>query len=222
MSDERKILVIDTAMEGCGVAVFDAGRDTVFDAYSDEAHGQAQRLVPMVQSVVEDAGIGFDALSDIVVCNGPGTFTGIRIGLSSAGALGLAVGIPVYSYTSLQGLAMTAKSRGLDDDFVVLVETRRQDFYVQGFDAAGIACDEHQSLMRENVDVGGRILIGNAARRFDHKGVFAHYDVDKIDVGVVARMFVRGDVVFGDDCVPIYLRAPDVSQPKNAPRKLSV
>lgn len=217
MSDDRTILVIDTAMEGCGVAVYDAARNAVFDAYNDEAHGQAQRLVPMVQGVLSEAGIGFDDLTDIVVCNGPGTFTGIRIGLSTAKAFGLTLGIPVLGISSLQALVLSA---GIERDVLAVVETRRQDFYVQRFDAAGAPVDAARSVMLEDVD--GRVLIGNAVQRFDPEAVYEDGGVRRIDVGIIAQCDLENRDVFDVDVLPIYLRAPDVSLPKNAPRKLEV
>lgn len=217
MREAKNILVIDTAMEGCGVCVYDAARDSVFDAYDGDARGQAQVLVPMVQGVLSDAGIAFEDLSDIVVCNGPGTFTGIRIGLSAAKAFGLAMNLPVWGVTSLRALVMSA---GIAKDVLAIVETRRQDFYVQGFDTAGVAVDEARSVMADGVNVDGRILIGNAVQRFDVESVYDDGGVPRIDVGVVGRYFVENPELFDADVEPIYLRAPDVSQPKNPPRKL--
>jgi tRNA threonylcarbamoyl adenosine modification protein YeaZ len=222
MSDNQTVLVIDTAMAGCGVCVYDVARDVVFDAYSDDPRGQAQVLVPMVQGVLNDADLGFEDLTDIVVCNGPGTFTGIRIGLSAAKTFGMVVDVPVYGVGSMQALAMSAVDKGLSQEMLAIVETRRQDFYVLRFDEAGLALDEPRSLMAEDVDVGGAVLIGDAAQRFDPDGRYEHFDMQRIDVGVVAKYFSKSAELFSSDVEPIYLRAPDVSQPKKAPRKIEV
>ena len=220
MSSKDAVLVIDTAMEGCGVAVCRSD-GAVFDAYHDDAFGQAQRLVPMVQDVLAKAGIGFDDVAGIVVCNGPGTFTGIRIGLSSAGAFGLALDIPVYAVSSLQALAWCAAAHGLDAECLAIVETRRQDFYVQGFDVNGAPTGDAESLMAEGVDVQGRVLIGNAVARFDPDKLYKDLGLSRIDVGEIGRRFLKSKDLFTSDLSPIYLRAPDVSQPKNKPRKIS-
>ena len=220
MNKTKAVLVIDTAMEGCGVAVYNARRDVICDAYNDDARGQAQRLVPMVQDVLAKADVAFDDISDIVVCNGPGTFTGIRIGLSAAKTFGLTLGARVHAITSLQALALSACAKGAGKDMLVLVETRRQDFYVQSFDGNGVATDGHRSEMANDIDVGERILIGNAVERFDKEEKYFRGDVSKIDVGCVARAFLDGVNIFENAVLPIYLRAPDVSQPKTAPRQL--
>jgi len=213
--------VIDTAMAGCGVAVFDAEKDTVFQAYNDDAHGQAQRLIPMVQDVLEEAEFTFNDLSDVIVCNGPGTFTGIRIGLSAAKTFGLTMDIPVWGITSLQALALSALDHGVSSDMLGIVETRRQDFYVQEFDGRGVAQARARSVMADDVEVGARVLIGDAVQRFDADGQYEDAGIKRIDVGVIARSFDKGADIFCADVVPIYLRSPDVSQPKNKPRILS-
>ena len=106
MSDKSTVLMIDTSMAGCGVGLYCGESGDVFERYHDDARGQAQYLIPCVQGVLEDAGIGFEAISDVVVCCGPGSFTGIRIGLSAAKTLGLVLDVPVYGVTSLAALMM--------------------------------------------------------------------------------------------------------------------
>ncbi|MFK7839074.1 MAG: tRNA (adenosine(37)-N6)-threonylcarbamoyltransferase complex dimerization subunit type 1 TsaB [Bdellovibrionales bacterium] len=221
MVNKQKILMLDTAMDGCGVAVFDAQRDQVFEIYNDESYGQAQRLVPMVQEVLGQADVSFDDLSDVIVCNGPGTFTGIRIGLATAGTFGLALEVPVHSITSLQALALCASLEEGGSDFLTLVETRRQDFYCQYFDEKGNPQSDSQSLMQDNIVFGDCLLIGNAVLRFDPNGDYTHSKISRIDVGLIARLFASDRACFSSDISPIYLRAPDVSQPKNKPRTLS-
>ena len=221
MYDLSQILAIDTAVDGSGVCVYDRVSGQIFDAYSDDPRGQAQVLIPMVQDVVGQSSGDFEALDAIIVCTGPGTFTGIRIGLSAAQTFGLVGDVPVFGISSLQGLALTAVAKGIEKEMLVIVETRRTDFYVQAFDAQGQAFDEARSVMAEDIDVGGRVLIGNAAERFDADGVYEHCDVRAIDLGVVTKCFFDDRSFFTDSVSPIYLRAPDVSQPKHKNRILS-
>jgi len=216
MSERKSVLVIDTAMHGCGVALFDAKSHAAYDAYSDDAQGQAQVLVPMVQDVLDRAGQSFTDIDDIVVCNGPGTFTGIRIGLSVAKTFGLTMEVPVWGVSSLQAMALSADT--INQDMLVIVETRRQDFYMQRFDAAGVAVDDAVSVMADEIAVGDCILIGNAVTRFDPEGAHKNAGIERVDVVAVARAFAESNEVFTSNVEPIYLRAPDVSQPKNKPR----
>lgn len=208
-------------MTGCGVAVYSVERGEVFECYNDDPRGQAQFLIPSVQDVLTDAELAFEDLSDVVVCCGPGSFTGIRIGLSAAKTFGLVLGVPVWGISSLQALAMTAVEAGLKDEMLVLIETKRKDFYVQSFDALGDALDNAASALGEEIEVRERILIGDAVGRFDPEGVYKRFDVTKIGVGCVARQFVQTPELFSEEVAPVYLRGPDVSQPKNPPRVIA-
>ena len=190
MSDGQTVLVIDTAMQGCGVAVFESSKDVMATAYNDDPQGQAQQLIPLVQEVLGKADIGFDDLTDVVVCNGPGTFTGIRIGISAAKTFGLTLGIPVWGITSLQALALTAVEVGVDEPMLGVVETRRQDFYVQAFDEQGMVQGESMSVMADDIDVGERALIGDAVQRFDPEGQCRDLGIKRVDVAVIAHCFV--------------------------------
>ena len=220
MSDAKIVLVIDTAMEGCGVGVFGATRNISHALYNDDARGQAQQLVPLVQRVLDESNTSFDDLNDIVVCNGPGTFTGIRIGLSAAKTFGLTLGVEVHGISSLQALALSVDMRGTNSDIMALVETRRQDFYVQRFDCQGLAINEYKSMMAEEIDARDCVLIGNAMNRFDNSGKYERKNITRINVLDVAKAFIQGKNFFYEHAEPIYLRAPDVSQPKVPPRQI--
>ena len=91
-----KILSLDTAMAACSVAVVDTAHDVPLShTFVPMERGHAEALAPMVSQVMQDAGIGFGEIDRIVVTTGPGTFTGVRIGLSLARGIGLARSIPV-------------------------------------------------------------------------------------------------------------------------------
>ncbi len=218
MSEEQKILVIDTAMKGCGVAVYNTVSDHVYDHYHDDERGQAQFLVPLIQDVLKNAELTFEDLTEIVVCPGPGTFTGIRIGLSVAKTLGLVLDIPVWGISSLQALALTAQKQKPNQHMLVLVETKRQDFYTQRFTKNAKPLDDPASALHENIEVKDCILIGDAVARFDPAASYHSLDITRIDVSLIAKTFAQNSALFTCDIAPIYLRSPDVSQPKNPPR----
>lgn len=92
-------LAIDTSMRACAVAVS-------AEHWAREAmqRGQAERLVPMVAEVLGRAGLAFGDLARVVVTVGPGSFTGIRVGLATARGLGLALGVPVLGVSTLDVL----------------------------------------------------------------------------------------------------------------------
>jgi len=97
-------LVLDTALNACAVAV---SRDGHILAYASEPmqRGHQERLAPMAEAVARRSGVGFDALDRIGVTVGPGSFTGLRVGLAFAKALSLALDIPCVGVNSLEALA---------------------------------------------------------------------------------------------------------------------
>jgi tRNA threonylcarbamoyl adenosine modification protein YeaZ/ribosomal-protein-alanine acetyltransferase len=97
-----KLLCIDTALASCSVCVYDASSKTMLASEQRlMARGHAEALPPMVARVMAQVGIGYADLSRIAVTTGPGTFTGIRVGLSFARALGLARGIKVLGLNTM-------------------------------------------------------------------------------------------------------------------------
>ena len=102
------------------------------------ARGQPERLVPMIEEVMAEAGLAYDALDAIAVTRGPGGFTGVRIGLATARGLALASGRPVIGLTSFEAVAAAARSRrrGAAGSLAVLIDAKRRDLYLQVFDAA--------------------------------------------------------------------------------------
>jgi tRNA threonylcarbamoyl adenosine modification protein YeaZ/ribosomal-protein-alanine acetyltransferase len=128
-----KILALDTAMAACSVAVIDSevGRPLA-SAFEPMERGHAEALAPMVQHVMAQSGLRFSELDRIAVSIGPGTFTGVRIGLAMARGLGLALGLPVTGIDTLSAIAanetgcilVTADARK-DEVYTALIENGR-------------------------------------------------------------------------------------------------
>ena len=104
------ILSLDTCFDACSVA---AGRGlrsltpAIAFAFEPMQKGHAERLLPMVEAVMAEAGLAFGALDRIAVSRGPGTFTGTRICVSAARALALATKAEIVSLSSLRLMAMS-------------------------------------------------------------------------------------------------------------------
>ena len=98
------ILAVDTALGACSAALLADGR-ILAGSHCEMQRGHAEALAPMVRSVMQDAGLDFLALDRIAVTTGPGTFTGQRVGLAFARALGLALRKPVIGVTTLDTMA---------------------------------------------------------------------------------------------------------------------
>jgi len=213
----RNLLFIDTSLNGCVVGVYADGH-VVVDRF-ETSRGQAEKLIPMVQGVLDEAAIAFEALDAIIVSLGPGTFTGIRIGLSAAKTLGMVLDIPVFGISSLQAIALDYAA-----PCHVVLETKRQDYYFQSFGDAGAALNAAQSVVADEMPHEG-VFIGDAVQRLSAAlEVKAEAGYEAMKPEAVFRAFLddeRRDVLFTTETAPIYLRAPDVSMPKVPPRKIA-
>ncbi|MCK9189109.1 tRNA (adenosine(37)-N6)-threonylcarbamoyltransferase complex dimerization subunit type 1 TsaB [Acidithiobacillus sp.] len=100
-----RFLAMDTATEACSVAVSTPAG--VLEEFVVAANAHSQLLLPMIQRVLDRAGMTLADIGAIACGVGPGGFTGVRIGVSTAQALAMACGLPVYPVSSLQALAAT-------------------------------------------------------------------------------------------------------------------
>lgn len=130
--DLPRLLVIDTATEACSVALFDGVR-LVASEYAVMGRGHAERLVPMI-AALPDRG---RAQAILVNC-GPGSFTGVRVGLAAGRALALAWSVPVSGYSThrliaAMALDQTPGALGVD----VVMTGGHGEYFAQGFDAQG-------------------------------------------------------------------------------------
>ena len=127
------VLVIDTAGRACQVGIFVDGAARC-ERTVEMVHGHAEALLPLVQAVVTEAGVRFAEVGAVVVTAGPGSFTGLRVGLAAAHGVGLACDCPVVAVSSFAAWAMAA-----DGPARVALDSRRGDAFVQEFDAGGAA-----------------------------------------------------------------------------------
>lgn len=132
-------LVIDTATRACSVALFDGDR-CVASSHEEIGRGHAERLVPMIAALP-----GRGRADAIHVDTGPGSFTGIRVGISAARALALAWGVPCHGYSCLALVA--AMARGEQEASVDAVMTGGHgEVYFQAFGVNVAASEEALSL----------------------------------------------------------------------------
>jgi tRNA threonylcarbamoyladenosine biosynthesis protein TsaB len=121
------ILNIETATKNCSVALAKEGKTILCKEIAEEGYSHAERLHVFIEVVIKEAGITFQDLSAIAVSQGPGSYTGLRIGVSAAKGLCYALDIPLIAVDTLQVLASQAKvSNGL---IIPMLDARRMEVY---------------------------------------------------------------------------------------------
>src|ERR1700694_5061493 len=101
-----RVLAIDTALAACSAAVLDTGRAAIIASETRVmARGHAEAIMPLIARVMDQAEIEFAELDRIAVTTGPGSFTGLRVGISAARGIALAAAKPAIGLTTLSGFA---------------------------------------------------------------------------------------------------------------------
>jgi tRNA threonylcarbamoyladenosine biosynthesis protein TsaB len=217
-------LALDTTLDACSVAVVEG--EHVRAAVSEPmARGHQERLAPMVAEAMAAAGVDFPGLERIGVTVGPGSFTGLRVGLAFARATALALAVPCVGVGTLRALAEgLAPSAGLA---VAAIDARRGQLYVQAFrDGRPVMTPEALSVAAA-VDVllalgadartpvagsGAGLLAGIGS------GVPATEVIDPVVLARLAMARPPGET----PPQPLYLRAPDArTLAERAPVKLA-
>lgn len=224
----RYILAFDTAMGGCSAAVLDAGTGRAVAQSQTMDRGQSEILVPMIQDVVRDSGLTMASLDLVVTIVGPGGFTGLRIGLSTARSFGLALDIPVAGVRTTDVLLKAAEEKhNCQSLLLVIVETKREDFYVQerGDDPSLRSVENLLMVYQDQAATlcgdGVIRLRSELGKRWPSAWQVLE-DIILPDPVVMARMGaedIRAGTVRPPD--PVYLREADVSQSRRPQRVIA-
>ncbi len=213
---DQTLLAFDTALNGCNVACVRAGR---IPATRQLVTGrdQAAKLVPLIQDCMAEARVAFADVQGIITTNGPGSFTGLRIGLSAARSFSLALNIPLIGVTTLDVAAQQALRVASGSPFCVLIETKRADYYAQLYDGQGKP--QGEMLAESGADItarlSGHVLFGDAVDRFVAETGYSgtHHIMamlDPLDLLALGRVTPATQTL-----EPLYLRGADVSVAKN-------
>lgn len=128
-----RVLAIDVSVNGCSVAILDTETSVLSQNRMETDRGQAEFLIPMIETIVTEAALQMSNIDCIAVTRGPGSFTGVRIGLATAKTLGLALNIPVMGVSTLD---VIARAHADSAETLFLIDTKRGDFYGQVGEAA--------------------------------------------------------------------------------------
>src|SRR3977135_1999574 len=126
------ILAIDTALDACAAGVLDtdAGKMIARESLPIK-RGHAEALMPLIERVIKESGIGFAGLDRIAVTTGPGSFTGLRVGLSAARGIALAADKPVVGVTTLTAYAAPIVNEGGEHPVISALDARHDHVYLQ-------------------------------------------------------------------------------------------
>ncbi|MBS0247276.1 MAG: tRNA (adenosine(37)-N6)-threonylcarbamoyltransferase complex dimerization subunit type 1 TsaB [Proteobacteria bacterium] len=131
-----RILAIDTALDACSVALLDGDMVAAEDTQL-MARGHAEALMPMLARLRDNAAFYFSVIDRIAVTVGPGSFTGLRVGISAARGIGLATGKPVVGITTLEALAAPLIAGDASSPVVSVIDARHNHVYLQAFGTDG-------------------------------------------------------------------------------------
>lgn len=121
------ILNIETSTKNCSVAIAKEGKTIVCKEIAEEGYSHAERLHVFIEESLKEAGINYKDLVAIAVSQGPGSYTGLRIGVSAAKGLCFALGIPLIAVDTMQTLA--AQAHISDGLIVPMIDARRMEVY---------------------------------------------------------------------------------------------
>jgi tRNA threonylcarbamoyladenosine biosynthesis protein TsaB len=219
------VLAIDTALEACSAAVLDTERSDILAHESRPMQrGHAEALIPLIQRVMDQAGLIFAELNRIAVTTGPGSFTGLRVGIAAARGIGLAADKPVVGLSTLAAYA--APFIAADDTLpvVAVIDARHDHVYLQVFGPGGrTLVAPRLAPMREALRVattGAPRLIGTGATLLAAQWPALERPPSAVeqqsapDIDWVARLGAAAADI-GSPPKPLYLRAPD-AQPQDA------
>jgi tRNA threonylcarbamoyladenosine biosynthesis protein TsaB len=220
------VLAIDTALEACSAAVLESDSDAILARESlPMARGQAEALMPLVARVMDESGATFAALDRVAVTVGPGSFTGLRVGIAAARGIALASGKLAVGVSTLAVFAAPHLAADDSASVVAAIDARHDHVYLQVFGPGGTVLVEPRiAPVSEAVSAaaGAKCITGTAVELIAAAGpenLRAPAIVDARaapDIDWVARL---GAAAAGDQGAPrpLYLRAPD-AQPRDAAR----
>ncbi|MCJ8237098.1 tRNA (adenosine(37)-N6)-threonylcarbamoyltransferase complex dimerization subunit type 1 TsaB [Peteryoungia algae] len=201
------VLAIDTAGVDCAAAVFESETGKMLGRVSETiGRGHAERLMAMIDDALAEAKLTLTDVERIGVTVGPGSFTGIRVGVAAARGLALALGVECVGVSTLEVLARTAS--GSEKPVLAAINAHRDQVYAQGFERD---VPQGEPLLLELDDylaratAPGIVLVGSASALVEDQEAETapdHYPID-----LVARISATAKAQGKPR--PLYLRGPD-------------
>jgi len=220
------ILAFDTSVAAVSAALWRDG--TVLAARREVmAQGQAEALMPLIESLMAEAGVSYGEFDRIAVTAGPGSFTGVRVGLAAARGIGLAADKPVIGVMTTEVLAAAVPEAERTHEktrVLAAIDTKRGDLYVHRFDAR-LHEDAHvralaPAALAAWMEDGPIVVVGDAAAlvvaALGPRAQLSTADALP-DASVLARLAARREPS-ADGPLPVYVRPPDAIIPQHGGR----
>lgn len=217
-----RILAIDTALEACSCAILDTTDGGILaSATRPMQRGHAETLVPLIAETMKRLRLSFVQIDRVAVTTGPGSFTGLRVGLAAARGIGLAAARPVIGLTTLAALAAPHIAEDDTVSIVVAIDARHDHVYLQVFGPGGRVVVTPRIVPAQEAAHallnGPARLVGSGAALVVQRASKQPVLIDDRrfpDIDWVARLGAAANETQSPP-KPLYLRAPD-AQPQSA------
>lgn len=201
-----KILAIETTGKYGSASVID-GNGSIFSAASSEEMNHLQGMISLIDEAVHQAGITKDELTHVAASVGPGSFTGIRIGVTTARIMSQMLGIPCVGISTLGAMAERALGRAISAEalyVVPVINARRHQTYAGVYEAVFTSDHEHQSaipVMEEKQYMIEDLLEALKAMLAEHSGATVFFTGDGIDSygDIIRDSLPEGSFIFADE-----------------------
>jgi tRNA threonylcarbamoyl adenosine modification protein YeaZ len=217
---DQLILAFDTSAAHCAAALL-LGDTILMSRVEEMQKGQAERLMPLLEEVLTEAGKGWADLDRIGVGVGPGNFTGIRISVSAARGLAMALDIPAIGVSSLQAMAYTSATSDLT---MAILDARQGNLYCQLFNKGGEAFDEPRLCaandLSNHCSQGTPIIVGHNSAELAAQLGMTHADAPPIKTVESIAQIAANRTPDGTRPAPMYLRPADAAPPRDPAPKI--
>jgi tRNA threonylcarbamoyladenosine biosynthesis protein TsaB len=221
-----RILAIDSALDQAAAAVYDSARQIMLASRAEPMQrGHAEALLPLVSETMAASGLAFADLDLVAVTVGPGSFTGLRIGISAARGLALALGIPVVGVSTFAAFAAPFIALEPRPAVAVLLDAKNDQIYLQEFTHDGAPAAQPAALPASEaaraLGDGPLIITGNAAQNVLISAKAIGKDVHFApcgpapDIAMVARLGALSDPRTAL-ARPLYIRPPSAKRAEPA------
>lgn len=214
------ILSIDTACGDCSIALL-KNNVIVSSKTQEESVKQAEQMIGIIESVLKDAGCIYDDLNAITVNIGPGSFTGVRIGLSGAKGINLVKKIPLIAVSSFESVAMQLPKQNNKQNILVVLDAKRNQVYAQLFSYDLKAVSKPDLLYFNDITAitnkedfiltgNGSILVGEILKNAGFHFSLVNHDAkpEAESIALVANEKLKQND-YSDNIFPLYIRQPD-------------